>query len=167
MSLDTQNASTMDGELTMPGIGTVRSRSSRRQTRSTAGTASSISSEVIPSELIAVRNSTIEATNVPVSSYEIDSDAQEFGEWLARTRAGALLDVVATMLAQSLGLNDVIARLETEVDAPDVQRVHVIARTSMGPEIVLPKLFDFTGSAWWLNVARNTRGNIVVDVEFD
>lgn len=167
MSLDTQNASTVDVELTIPGLGSVRSRATRRSPRRVTSSASSIQSEVTPSEMLPTRNSTLEATELSQSTYEVVSDSEEFGDWLARTRAGALLDVVAKVFAHSLGIRIVTARLETEVDAPDVQRVHLVARTSMNPDDVLPKLFDFTGSPWWLKVARSTRGSVVVDVEFD
>lgn len=151
MTLDWQSGATVDHELTSLGGYDARRTIGRERAR----------------RQVLVSASTLDQLVISPAPYEVVTDADEFAAWLSRTRGGALLDVIARSFARAVDIVTIEVRLESELDDPDVQHVHVIARTSAQPEPVLRRLFAFTDSPWWLDVARRTGGAFVVDVAFD
>lgn len=86
--------------------------------------------------------------------------------WMARTRSGLQLQLVAQTFAAHLGVGALFVRHEAETQDPNVERVYVVARVPSSSMEMLDKLFDFVSTPWWQTVVRGMNGAVLVDVEF-
>lgn len=166
MSFDgrSKSASSLDGDLTFPEPVARRGGKPLKPSqsfRSQRNAESTMASELVSPEARGASPSSMDL----VGPCEIVS-GPEVREWLAKSRVATLVRVVADNLARHVGANALVMRLETEPDAPEEQRLHLVAQVPGSSTTAIDRLFSFTAASWWLAIVQNTRGVIVVDVEF-
>jgi hypothetical protein len=160
MSFDGQTASTLD--VVDVAFATPRRRAQLARVTSMAST---VDGDLIPEARRPASTSSIEPLLASTQAFTVESDLSEFRTWLEKTRAAAVLDVVARTFARHMGVTGLKVVLETESEDPGAQRALVIAPVNPQLEDALDRLFSFTSSPWWLSVVRGTRNAIVVDIQ--
>jgi hypothetical protein len=161
MSFDGSTASTLD----IVDVAFAAPRSPARRGRARARVASTIEGDLSVDIRGQASDSSIEPMLAPAHAFTVTSDLAEFRTWIARTRAAALLEVVAREFARQMGATGLLVALETESEDPTVQRAFVIAPVPTHQHDALERLLSFTSSPWWLSVVRATRNAIVVDIQ--